>query len=55
MQHADSVHLHVHSEYSLLDGACRLDKLVEKEAELKCWAWGHARRSYFFDRAPEVV
>lgn len=24
------VHLHVHSEYSLLDGACRIDKLVEK-------------------------
>jgi len=24
------VHLHVHSEYSLLDGACKLDELVEK-------------------------
>ena len=24
------VHLHVHSEYSLLDGACRIDRLVEK-------------------------
>ena len=23
------VHLHVHSEYSLLDGACRIDRLVE--------------------------
>ena len=23
------VHLHVHSEYSLLDGACRLKRLVE--------------------------
>lgn len=23
-------HLHVHSEYSLLDGACRVDKLVER-------------------------
>src|SRR5574341_612712 len=30
MQHADFVHLHVHSQYSLLDGACHLDKLVEK-------------------------
>lgn len=24
------VHLHVHTEYSLLDGACRLDKLAER-------------------------
>lgn len=24
------VHLHVHSEYSLLDGACRIERLVEK-------------------------
>ncbi|HYB74510.1 MAG TPA: DNA polymerase III subunit alpha [Candidatus Sulfotelmatobacter sp.] len=30
MQHADFVHLHVHSQYSLLDGACHVDKLVEK-------------------------
>ena len=30
MAHADFVHLHLHSEYSLLDGACRLDRLVEK-------------------------
>ena len=35
MQHADFVHLHVHTEYSLLDGACRVDKLVEKAAQLK--------------------
>ena len=27
-------HLHVHTEYSLLDGACRLDKLVQRAAEL---------------------
>ncbi|HLJ04407.1 MAG TPA: DNA polymerase III subunit alpha, partial [Solirubrobacteraceae bacterium] len=25
-------HLHVHSEYSLLDGACKIDKLVERAA-----------------------
>jgi DNA polymerase-3 subunit alpha len=30
MARAEFVHLHVHSEYSLLDGACRLDKLVDK-------------------------
>jgi DNA polymerase-3 subunit alpha len=28
------VHLHVHSEYSLLDGAARMDELVERAAEL---------------------
>ena len=30
----DFVHLHMHTEYSLLDGANRLDKLVEKIKEL---------------------
>ena len=30
MTPADFVHLHVHSEYSLLDGAAQLDKLVAK-------------------------
>jgi DNA polymerase-3 subunit alpha len=34
MSHADFVHLHLHTEYSLLDGACRLDKLVDKAHEL---------------------
>ena len=29
MQHSDFVHLHVHSEYSLLDGAAQLEKLVD--------------------------
>ena len=35
MSHADFVHLHLHTEYSLLDGACRLDKLMDKAHELK--------------------
>ncbi len=30
----DFVHLHVHSEYSLLDGACRIEELVDRVAEL---------------------
>ncbi len=30
----DFVHLHVHSEYSLLDGACRLPALVRRAREL---------------------
>ncbi|HYI73810.1 MAG TPA: PHP domain-containing protein, partial [Gaiellaceae bacterium] len=29
------VHLHVHSEYSILDGACRIPNLVEKAARLE--------------------
>ena len=35
MSHADFVHLHLHTEYSLLDGACRLDKLMDRAHELK--------------------
>ena len=35
MSHAEFVHLHLHSEYSLLDGACRLEKLMDKAHELK--------------------
>ncbi len=34
MATAEFVHLHVHTEYSLLDGACRLDRLMERAAEL---------------------
>jgi DNA polymerase-3 subunit alpha len=30
----DFVHLHVHSDYSLLDGACRIDRLMDRAAEL---------------------
>ncbi len=35
MAHADFVHLHLHTEYSLLDGACRLDRLMEKAHALR--------------------
>ena len=28
------VHLHVHSDYSLLDGCCRIDKLIDRVTEL---------------------
>ncbi len=31
---SDFVHLHVHSHYSLLDGACRIDRLVDRAVEL---------------------
>ncbi len=32
---SDFVHLHVHSEYSLLDGACRIEELLDKAVELE--------------------
>ncbi|MBI3322123.1 MAG: PHP domain-containing protein, partial [Candidatus Omnitrophica bacterium] len=35
MLHADFVHLHLHTNYSLLDGACRISELVKKAVELK--------------------
>lgn len=35
MKQPDFVHLHVHTQYSLLDGACRLDRLVEKAKECR--------------------
>ncbi len=33
MKHADFVHLHLHTQYSLLDGAIRLDDLFKKAKE----------------------
>jgi DNA polymerase III subunit alpha len=33
MKHAEFVHLHVHTQYSLLDGAIRLDDLMHKAKE----------------------
>ncbi len=34
MNNSDFVHLHVHTEYSLLDGACRINKLMTRLKEL---------------------
>ena len=33
MPQGPAVHLHVHSEYSLLDGACKIDALAQRAAE----------------------
>ena len=30
---SDFVHLHIHSEYSLLDGACRISDIPKKAAQ----------------------
>jgi DNA polymerase III subunit alpha len=32
---ADFVHLHLHTEYSLLDGACRIDEVLDQAVRLK--------------------
>ena len=37
---AGAAHLHVHSEYSLLDGACKIDALAARAAELDMPALG---------------
>jgi DNA polymerase-3 subunit alpha len=29
------VHLHLHTEFSLLDGACRIDELLDEAVKLK--------------------
>ncbi|HVD37208.1 MAG TPA: PHP domain-containing protein, partial [Solirubrobacterales bacterium] len=34
MSTASAVHLHAHSEYSLLDGACKIDAMAKRAAEL---------------------
>ena len=46
--HANFVHLHVHSQYSLLDGACRLDDLVAKAAEYRMPALAITDHGNFF-------
>ena len=32
---SEFVHLHLHTEFSLLDGACRIDELLDQAATLK--------------------
>ncbi len=33
--HSDFVHLHVHTQYSLLDGGCRIPELMQKASDLR--------------------
>src|SRR4026207_2510038 len=35
MMAAEFVHLHLHTEFSLLDGACRIDELLDEAVKLK--------------------
>jgi len=46
------VHLHLHSEYSLLDGACRIEELLDKAVELKMPAMAITEHGNMF---PSVV
>ncbi len=43
------VHLHVHTEYSMLDGAARIDELFESAAELGMPALATTDHGYVFD------
>ena len=40
------VHLHIHTEYSLLDGACRIDQLMDRVKE--CGQTAIACRPFFW-------
>ncbi len=40
MNQAEFVHLHVHTQYSLLDGACRIKKLIQKAVDYNMPALG---------------
>ena len=44
----DFVHLHVHTEYSMLDGAARIGDLMKKTAELGQSAIATTDHGYLF-------
>ncbi|RBW71480.1 DNA polymerase III subunit alpha [Bacillus taeanensis] len=46
------VHLHVHSEYSLLDSACRIEKLVKKAKALKFKALALTDKNVMYGTIP---
>ncbi|MDD3234411.1 MAG: PHP domain-containing protein, partial [Candidatus Omnitrophica bacterium] len=35
MSHSEFIHLHLHTQYSLLDGACRIDELLQTASHYK--------------------
>jgi len=45
---AEFVHLHLHTEYSLLDGACRIDELLDQAVALKMPAIGVTEHGNMF-------
>ncbi|MBN2145097.1 MAG: DNA polymerase III subunit alpha, partial [Candidatus Aureabacteria bacterium] len=48
MKHSDFVHLHVHTEYSILDSVCRIRDLVKKAEEYKMPALAMTDNSVLF-------
>jgi DNA polymerase-3 subunit alpha len=56
---ADFVHLHLHTEYSLLDGACRIDELLDQAAQMRMPALAVTEHGnmfssvIFYDRATQ--
>ena len=36
MSQPEFVHLHLHTDYSMLDGACEIERLVGRVKELGC-------------------
>ena len=45
---SEFVHLHLHTEFSLLDGACRIDELLDQAARLKMPAIGVTEHGNMF-------
>jgi len=45
---AEFVHLHLHTEFSLLDGACRIDELLDQAAAMKMPAIGVTEHGNMF-------
>ena len=45
---SEFVHLHLHTEYSLLDGACRIDELLDEAVRLKMPAIGVTEHGNMF-------
>lgn len=52
MSHSDFIHLHVHTQYSLLDGACRIKDLIKKAAEYKMPALAMTDHGNIFGAIP---
>ena len=56
---ADFVHLHLHTEYSLLDGACRIDEVLDQVREqyvdpvTTTWFVAHGTESLWLSLANE--
>ena len=45
---SEFVHLHLHTEYSLLDGACRIDELLDQAVKLQMPAIGVTEHGNMF-------